>query len=56
MAAIQPTYQLFEYADQFFSSMVHDIRNARKYIYLQMYKFSGGEAGKIFRDELTRKA
>jgi cardiolipin synthase len=56
MAPVQPKYQLFEYADQYFSSMINDIRQARKYIYFQMYKFSSGEAGKIFRDELTRKA
>jgi cardiolipin synthase len=48
-------YQLFEYADDYFGSMLDDIRHARKYIYLQMYKYGSGESGRIFRDELTRK-
>ncbi len=48
-------YQLFEYAEDYFRSMLDDIRQARKYIYLQMYKYGNGEMGRIFRDELVRK-
>ncbi|MBP6977416.1 MAG: phosphatidylserine/phosphatidylglycerophosphate/cardiolipin synthase family protein [Bacteroidales bacterium] len=51
----QPKYQLFEYAKDYFRSMLDDIRHARHYIYLQVYKYGNGENGKIFRDELVRK-
>ncbi len=51
----QAKYQLFEYADDYLGAMLEDIRHARRYIYLQMYKYGNGENGKLFRDELTRK-
>lgn len=50
------TYQLFEYARNFYAAMLEDIENAEKYIYFEMYKFSHGEVGMKFRDALTKKA
>jgi cardiolipin synthase len=49
-------YQIFENAADFFAIMLDDIAHAKEYIYLEMYKFSDGPAGHVFRDALTRKA
>ncbi|MCX6234929.1 MAG: phosphatidylserine/phosphatidylglycerophosphate/cardiolipin synthase family protein [Bacteroidetes bacterium] len=49
-------YQIFEKAPDFYALMLDDIAQAREYIYLEMYKFSDGPAGHLFRDALTRKA
>ncbi len=40
----------------FFNIMLDDIKNAKKSIYLQTYKFSQDPMGTRFRDLLTRKA
>jgi cardiolipin synthase len=49
-------YQIFENAADFYAVMLDDIAGAKDYIYLEMYKFSDGPAGHVFRDALTRKA
>lgn len=56
MARSKERYRLFEYAPDYFGAMLDDIAEARKYIYFQMYKYSHGEAGILFRDALTKKA
>jgi cardiolipin synthase len=49
-------YRIFENASDFYALMLDDIAGAKEYIYLEMYKFSDGPAGHLFRDALTRKA
>ena len=41
---------------QYYNAMLHDIESARKCIYIETYKFGGGNIGERFRDVLTRKA
>ena len=55
MPSSNKKYQIFESAHDFYQSMLDDIENAKKYIYLEMYKYSNGEMGIKFRDALTRK-
>ena len=49
-------YFLFDNPLVLFSSMIDDIKNAKKRIYLQTYKFTNDSIGQKFRDELTKKA
>jgi len=51
-----PKYKIFEYSQDYFQAMLEDIQKARKYIYLEMYKFSHGEVGVKFRDAITKKS
>ena len=41
---------------QYYNAMLEDISAARKRIYVETYKFGGGNIGERFRDVLTRKA
>ncbi len=41
---------------KFYNQMLHDIAQARHYIYLETYKFSNDHMGVRFRDAITRKA
>ncbi len=41
---------------KFYNLMLHDIAQARHYIYLETYKFSNDHMGVRFRDAITRKA
>lgn len=49
-------YQLFGEPIRFYSVLLDDIASARKYIYMQMYKFSHQAMGIRFRDALTEMA
>ena len=55
MTVAEPKYRIFEYAADYFESMLDDIDQAESYIYLEMYKYSNGEMGIKFRDALTKK-
>jgi cardiolipin synthase len=58
-AAMNPTtspYRLFNVPAQYFDAMLEDIARARKYVYLQIYKFYDDEIGKRFREALIKKA
>ena len=41
---------------KFYNVMLSDIAGARKFIYLETYKFANDDIGVKFRDALTRKA
>ena len=49
-------YQLFDDPLRFYDAMLEDIRRAKKYIYLQTYKYGNDSMGHRFREALTRKA
>jgi len=49
-------YQLMDDPLKFFDSMLQDINRARKYIYLETYKFANDAIGQRFRDALIQKA
>lgn len=49
-------YSLFDDSLELFSSMIDDIKNAERRIFLQTYKFTNDSIGQRFRDELTKKA
>lgn len=48
--------QLFDDNLRLFSAMIDDILAAKKYIYLETYRFSDDAIGKRFREALLRKA
>jgi len=48
--------ELFDDPLRFYNAMINDIRNAKKYIYLETYKYGNDPIGMKFRDELTKKA
>ncbi|MEG1499114.1 MAG: phosphatidylserine/phosphatidylglycerophosphate/cardiolipin synthase family protein [Bacteroidales bacterium] len=48
--------QIFDDNLLLFSSMINDIRSARKYIYLETYRFGEDAIGKRFREALLEKA
>lgn len=50
------TCKLFDEPITYLEAMLRDIEEAKRYIYLEVYKFSGDEIGQRFRDALTRKA
>ena len=49
-------FQLYDEPEQYFTAMIQDIRNARKYICLEIYKFYDDKIGNRFREALTKKA
>lgn len=49
-------YRLFSQTPVFQEAMLHDIADAKQYIYLETYKFGNDEAGLKFREMLTSKA
>ncbi len=49
-------YKLFDDPLHYFNSMLADIKNAEKYIYLEMYRLANDSIGMKFRDALTKKA
>jgi cardiolipin synthase A/B len=49
-------YTYFENQSALFKSMIDDINNAKKYIYLETYRFGDGLVGRKFNDALTKKA
>lgn len=50
------TSKLFSNNIKLFDSMLQDINHAKRYIYLETYRFHADEIGKKFRDALIRKA
>lgn len=52
---LKPEYKFFDDPLKFYNSMLSDIENARKYIYLETYRFNNDSIGIKFRDALTRK-
>jgi len=53
---IIPEYQFFDDPLKFYTSMLSDIENAKRYIYLETYRFNNDSIGIKFRDALTRKS
>ena len=49
-------YRLYDKPEIYLSDMLEDIRQAKHYICLQMYKFYDDGIGRQFRDALTEKA
>jgi cardiolipin synthase A/B len=49
-------YQVLDDPLKFYSLMLGDIERAKKYVYLETYKFANDYIGIKFRDALTRKA
>ena len=56
MSLVALPYQLFNNPAQYYNTMLEDISRARKYIYLEVYKFYNDEVGDRFRDALIKKA
>ena len=56
MQQMIPQYQLYTVPAEYYKAMLEDISRAKKYIYLEIYKFYDDETGKWFREALTRKA
>lgn len=49
-------YKLYDDPLQYFNAMINDIENAKKYIYLEMYRMGNDSIGMRFRNALTQKA
>ncbi len=49
-------YLLFDDPLAFYQAMLNDISKAKKYIFLEIYKFNHDSMGARFRDALTKKA
>lgn len=56
MSHENPAYRLFNVPAEYYDAMLADINAARKYIYLEIYKFYNDEIGTRFRDALVEKA
>ncbi|MEZ5196029.1 MAG: phosphatidylserine/phosphatidylglycerophosphate/cardiolipin synthase family protein [Bacteroidales bacterium] len=56
MAIEQDTYKIFEDPLRFFNAMLNDINMAKRYIYLETYRFNNDSIGIKFKDALTRKS
>jgi cardiolipin synthase A/B len=56
MSLVTAPYRLFTVPSQYYDTMLEDIARARKYIYLEIYKFYNDEIGDRFRDALVKKA
>jgi cardiolipin synthase A/B len=50
------TFQLFDDNLELFNSMLHDIESAKKYVFLETYRFGIGPIGEKFRFALIKKA
>jgi len=49
-------FELFDSPLALFNNMLADIKEAKRYIYLEVYKFSKEGIGELFRDALAQKA
>jgi cardiolipin synthase A/B len=49
-------YKLYDRPIDYYEAMLKDIEQARRYIYLEIYKFGNDGIGNKFREALTRKA
>lgn len=56
MDILREPYQLFDQPLKYYNQMIVDIESARKYIYLETFRFGKDEMGERFRTALTRKA
>lgn len=55
-AANLTSYRLFSNPPLFYEAMLNDIALAKRYIFLEIYKFGDDETGHRFRDALTKAA
>jgi len=55
-AANLTSHKLFSEPTRFYEAMLHDIEQAERYIFLELYKFGNDEVGLKFREALTRAA
>jgi len=55
-AASVTSHRLFSDPPRFYEAMLHDIEQAERYIYLEVYKFGNDEIGLLFRDAFTKAA
>jgi cardiolipin synthase A/B len=51
-----PVYSFFDDPLKYYHSMLTDIENAKRYIYLETYRFNNDSIGIKFRDALTKKS
>ena len=49
-------FKLFDKPVSYYQSMINDIENAKKYVYLEIYRFNNDPEGAKFRDVLAKKA
>jgi cardiolipin synthase len=56
MDSTDSKYRLFTVPPEYYDAMLEDISRAKRYIYLEMYKYYADEVGDRFREALTRKA
>ena len=56
MSAVAKEYKLFDDPLQFYNAMLTDIRMAKKYIYLETFRFNNDSIGVKFRDALVNKS
>ncbi len=49
-------FRFFDDPLRYYNAMLDDINKARRYIYLETYRFNNDSIGKKFRDALTRKS
>jgi cardiolipin synthase len=56
MHAGPPAYKLFNIPSEYYEAMLADIRSARRYVLLEVYKFYDDDIGRQFREALTQKA
>jgi cardiolipin synthase len=50
------SHKLYSEPPMFYEAMLQDIENAKRYIYLEVYKFGNDEIGLRFREAFTRAA
>ncbi|MCF8369911.1 MAG: phosphatidylserine/phosphatidylglycerophosphate/cardiolipin synthase family protein [Bacteroidales bacterium] len=55
-SSILSTYKLFHDPLKYYNAMLDDIARAKKYIYLETYRFNNDVIGIKFRDALTKKS
>jgi len=56
MPDVNSEYKFFDDPLQYFHAMLEDISRAKKYIYIETYRFNNDSIGIKFRDSLTRKS
>ncbi|MBU2652085.1 MAG: cardiolipin synthase, partial [Bacteroidetes bacterium] len=50
------SYKLYDDPWKFYDAMLYDIEQAKKYVYIETYKFGSGNIGERFKNVLTAKA
>jgi len=56
METLNKPYHLFSSPVHYYDSLLHDINNASKYIYIETFRLGRDNVGELFRDALTKKA